>query len=116
MTPKQMKRVEDIAEKKAREFCKETGMHYMPNIMYIAHNAILAAMADPMLNPTCSDAREQEMGCYRAVAAENELAAAKAAANAPKVPSAKTAQVQQAKYGKQVQGSKPAKRSAGRGR
>jgi hypothetical protein len=44
------------------------------------------------------------------------IAAAKAAANAPKVPSAKTAQVQQAKYGKQVQGSKPAKRSAGRGR
>ena len=44
------------------------------------------------------------------------IAAAKAAANAPKVPSAKTALVQQAKYGKQVQGSKPAKRSAGRGR
>ena len=42
--------------------------------------------------------------------------AAKAAADNPKVPSAKTAQVQQAKFGNQTQGNKPSKRSAGRGR
>jgi hypothetical protein len=42
--------------------------------------------------------------------------AAKAAAENPRVPGAKTAQVQQAKYGAQVQANKPAKRSAGRGR
>jgi hypothetical protein len=41
--------------------------------------------------------------------------AAKAAGN-PKVPGAKTAQVQAAKFGNQVQGKKPATRSAGRGR
>lgn len=42
--------------------------------------------------------------------------AAKAAAGNPRVPGAKTAQVQQAKFGGQVQANKPAKRSAGRGR
>jgi len=42
--------------------------------------------------------------------------AAKAAASNPKVPGAKTAEVQKAKFGTQVQGNKPAKRSAGRGR
>jgi hypothetical protein len=42
--------------------------------------------------------------------------AAKAVANNPKVPGAKTAQVQQAKFKNQVGGNKPAKRSAGRGR
>jgi hypothetical protein len=41
--------------------------------------------------------------------------AAKAAAS-PKVPGSKTTQVQQAKFGNQVQGNKPATRSAGRGR
>jgi hypothetical protein len=42
-------------------------------------------------------------------------AARNAAAN-PRVPGAKTAQVQAAKYGSQVSGNKPAKKSAGRGR
>lgn len=42
--------------------------------------------------------------------------AAKAAANSPKVPGSKTAEVQKAKFGTQVSGNKPAKRSAGRGR
>jgi hypothetical protein len=42
--------------------------------------------------------------------------AAKAAAGNPKVPGAKTAQVQQAKFYNQVQGKKPTTRSAGRGR
>lgn len=42
--------------------------------------------------------------------------AAKAAAANPKVPDAKTAQVQQAKYGNQVVANRPAKKSAGRGR
>lgn len=42
--------------------------------------------------------------------------AAKAAAANPRVPGSKTAQVQSAKYGSQVAGNKPAKRSAGRGR
>jgi hypothetical protein len=46
----------------------------------------------------------------------NLAKAAKAAADNPKVPGAKTAQVQQAKFGNQTQGNKPAKRSAGRGR
>lgn len=46
----------------------------------------------------------------------NAANAAKAAASNPKVPGAKTAQVQQAKFGNQVAGNKPAKRSAGRGR
>ncbi len=42
--------------------------------------------------------------------------AARAAAGTPNVPGSKTAQVQAAKFGGQVQGNKPAKRSAGRGR
>jgi len=42
--------------------------------------------------------------------------AAKTVAANPKIPGAKTAQVQSAKFGTQVQGNKPAKRSAGRGR
>ncbi len=42
--------------------------------------------------------------------------AARAAAANPRVPGSKTAQVQAAKYGNQVSGNKPAKRSAGRGR
>jgi hypothetical protein len=42
--------------------------------------------------------------------------AAKAAAGNPSVPGAKTNQVQQAKFHNQVQGKKPATRSAGRGR
>jgi hypothetical protein len=42
--------------------------------------------------------------------------AAKAAAGNPSVPGAKTAQVQTAKFHTQVQGKKPATRSAGRGR
>jgi len=42
--------------------------------------------------------------------------AAKDSAANPKIPGAKTAQVQKAKFGTQVQGNKPAKRSAGRGR
>jgi len=42
--------------------------------------------------------------------------AAKAAASNPRVPGAKTTQVQKAKFGTQVQGNKPAKKSAGRGR
>jgi hypothetical protein len=46
----------------------------------------------------------------------NAANAAKASAANPKVPGSKTAQVQQAKFGTQVQGNKPAKRSAGRGR
>ena len=41
--------------------------------------------------------------------------AAKAAADNPRVPSDKTAQVQQAKFKTQVGGSKPTKRAAGRG-
>lgn len=46
----------------------------------------------------------------------NAANAAKAAAANPKVPGAKTAQVQQAKFGNQVSTNKPSKRSAGRGR
>ena len=46
----------------------------------------------------------------------NDANAAKAAAANPRVLGAKTAQVQAAKHGGQVQGNKPAKRSAGRGR
>jgi hypothetical protein len=42
--------------------------------------------------------------------------AAKASAQNPRVPGAKTSEVQKAKFGTQVQGNKPAKRSAGRGR
>lgn len=42
--------------------------------------------------------------------------AAKAAADNPRVPSDKTAQVQQAKFKTTPQSNKPAKRSAGRGR
>ena len=42
--------------------------------------------------------------------------AAKAAAANPRVPGAKTAQVQQAKFKNQVGSNKPAKKSAGRGR
>jgi hypothetical protein len=42
--------------------------------------------------------------------------AAKAAASNPKVPNTKTAAVQSAKFGNRVTTSKPAKRSAGRGR
>jgi hypothetical protein len=42
--------------------------------------------------------------------------AAKQAAANPKVPGAKTTQVQQAKFKNQVSGNKPATRSAGRGR
>jgi len=47
------------------------------------------------------------------------IAAAQAAKNSaanPSVPGVKTAQVQKAKFGAQVQGNKPAKKSAGRGR
>jgi hypothetical protein len=46
----------------------------------------------------------------------NAANAAKAVATNPKVPGTKTAQVQTAKAGAQVQGNRPAKRSAGRGR
>ena len=46
----------------------------------------------------------------------NAANAAKAAASNPKIPGAKTAQVQNAKFGNQIAGNKPAKRSAGRGR
>jgi hypothetical protein len=46
----------------------------------------------------------------------NAANAAKAVAANPKVPGAKTAQVQRAKPGNQVATSKPAKKSAGRGR
>ena len=42
--------------------------------------------------------------------------AAKTAANNPRVPGAKTAQVQAAKHGSQVSTNKPTKKSAGRGR
>jgi len=42
--------------------------------------------------------------------------AAKTAANNPKVPSSKTAQVQNAKFGNQVSANKPSKRTTGRGR
>ena len=44
----------------------------------------------------------------------NMANAAKAVANNPKVPGAKTAQVQAAKHGGQVSTNKPAKKSAGR--
>ena len=46
----------------------------------------------------------------------NAANAAKAAAANPSVPGSKTNQVQQVKYQNQVQGNKPATRSAGRGR
>jgi hypothetical protein len=46
----------------------------------------------------------------------NAANAARAAAANPKVPGTKTAEVQKAKFGTQVQGNKPAKKSAGRGR
>lgn len=46
----------------------------------------------------------------------NAANAAKNAAANPKVPGAKTAEVQKAKFGPQVSVNKPAKRSAGRGR
>lgn len=46
----------------------------------------------------------------------NAANAAKSAVNNSKVPGAKSAQVQQAKYGNQVSTNKPTKRSAGRGR
>jgi len=42
--------------------------------------------------------------------------AAKQAANNPKVPSTKTAQVQNAKFGSQVSANKPTKKTTGRGR
>jgi len=42
--------------------------------------------------------------------------AAKAAAGTPNVPGSKAHQIQQAKYGTQVNSNKPARRSAGRGR
>jgi hypothetical protein len=42
--------------------------------------------------------------------------AAKAVANAPKVPGSKTNLVQQAKFHTQVNNNKPSKRSTGRGR
>jgi hypothetical protein len=42
--------------------------------------------------------------------------AAKAAAGAPTTPGSKLNKIQQAKFGGQVSGNKPAKRSAGRGR
>ena len=42
--------------------------------------------------------------------------AARAAAGVPNTPGSKTAEVQKAKFGTQIQGNKPAKRSAGRGR
>jgi len=42
--------------------------------------------------------------------------AAKAVANAPKVPGGKTNLVQQAKFHNQVNSNKPSKRSTGRGR
>jgi len=42
--------------------------------------------------------------------------AAKQAANNPKVPGTKTAQVQNAKFGNQVTANKPSKRTTGRGR
>lgn len=46
----------------------------------------------------------------------NAANAAKTVASNPKVSGAKTAQVQNAKFGNQVQINKPSKRSAGRGR
>jgi hypothetical protein len=46
----------------------------------------------------------------------NAANAARAVAANPKVPGAKTAQVQRAKAGPQVSTNKPAKKSAGRGR
>jgi hypothetical protein len=50
MTPEQTKRVREIAENKARKFCIETNMDYVPNFMYMANIAILAALDDPLLN------------------------------------------------------------------
>lgn len=44
------------------------------------------------------------------------IAAAKATAANPKVPAVRTAPVQKARSGAQVQGNRPAKKSAGRGR
>jgi hypothetical protein len=47
------------------------------------------------------------------------IAAAQAAKNSaanPSIPGARTAPVQKARFGAQVQGNKPAKKSAGRGR
>ena len=49
MTPEQMKRVREIAENKARKFCIETNMDYVPNFMYMANIAILYALDDPLL-------------------------------------------------------------------
>lgn len=46
----------------------------------------------------------------------NAANAAKAAANNSKVPGTKATQVQHAKFGNQIAGNKPTKRSAGRGR
>jgi hypothetical protein len=46
----------------------------------------------------------------------NMANAARAVAANPRVPSATTTQVQQAKHGPQVSTNKPAKKSAGRGR
>lgn len=49
MTPKQTKRVREIAENKTRKFCVETNIKYVPNFMYMANIAILSALDDPLL-------------------------------------------------------------------
>ena len=58
MTPEQTKRVREIAENKARKFCIETNMDYLPNFMYMANIAILSALDDPLLNGY-AEAKEQ---------------------------------------------------------
>ena len=74
MTPKQMTRIDEIADDIFMDWCENNPKGSATGSIA---KAILTALRDPMLNPTCSDAREQEMGCYRAVAAENALKAAK---------------------------------------
>jgi len=67
MTPEQMKRVREITD----QFALDTPILYED-----VGAAILAALADSLLNEPCTDAKEMGHGCYRAVKAENELAAA----------------------------------------
>ena len=69
MTPEQMKRVREITD----QFALDTPILYED-----VGAAILAALADSLLNEPCTDAKEMGHGCYRAVKAENELSAGQA--------------------------------------
>jgi len=79
MTPEQMKRVREIAENKARKFCIETNMDYVPNFMYMANIAILYALDDPLLKKDLTKFEPEWVsygqGCEDGYAAAQEQAA-----------------------------------------